>query len=77
MPNAIAYTLGQFQGWEHGRFEPDVRAAPIADSSLGKLGLGLMQGGLTALAGAVWSVAIATLLLWLPSRRRAGPAGAR
>lgn len=70
VPNAIAYTLGQFLDWTHGRFEPGERAAKIADNPLTKLGLGLAQGGLTSLAGAVWCILAGTLFVWIPARLR-------
>ncbi|MEO6596402.1 MAG: hypothetical protein ABIP94_16755 [Planctomycetota bacterium] len=80
IPNTLAYTTGQFQGWNHGRFysgggdDTHVRAAPIAASTLGKVGLGLMQGLLTAVAGTVWCTVFGTLFIWLPARLRRGAA---
>ncbi len=70
IPNAISYTTGQFLEWTHGRFEPGVRATSIAAHEFGKLGWGLLQGLLTAIAGALWCTAWGTLLIWLPGRRR-------
>lgn len=72
VPNALAYTTGQFQGWQHGRFAPD-RAAPIAATALGKLGWGVLQGVATSVAGTVWCTVFGTLFIWLPAnlRRRA------
>ncbi|MBX3461639.1 MAG: hypothetical protein KF830_00570 [Planctomycetes bacterium] len=82
IPNTLAYTTGQFLGWQHGRFhyggpdDPHNRAAPIAASTLGKLGWGVLQGLLTAVAGTIWCTFWATLFVWLPARlrrRRATP----
>jgi hypothetical protein len=74
VPNAIIYTVAQFQGWTHGRFTPHERAAPIAPTALGKLGWGLSIAGGTAVAGAIWCLLWTTVLIWLPGvfrRRRA------
>ena len=74
--NSLAYTTGQFLGWQHGRFyyggpdDPANRAAPIAATALGKLGWGLLQGLLTSIGGTVWCTAWGTLLVWLPARLR-------
>src|SRR5690606_30085301 len=43
LPNTLAYTTGQFLGWQHGRFA-EGRAAPIAATALGKIGWGVLQG---------------------------------
>ncbi len=69
LTNAVTYSVGQFMGWQHGRFAPN-RAAPIEDNPLMKVVRGLSVGGLTALASAVWLLAFATLLVWLPRRLR-------
>ncbi len=72
VPNALAYTTAQFQGWQHGRFAPD-RAAAIAPTALGKIGLGVLQGTVTSVAGTAWCTLFGTLFVWLPAclRRRA------
>jgi hypothetical protein len=70
VPNSISYTLAQFLEWTHGRFEPEVRAAPIASEPLKKIGVGLLQGLLTSLAGAVWCTVAGTLFIWIPERWR-------
>jgi hypothetical protein len=72
IPDLIVYTTAQFLGWTHGRFEPNVKAAPVGTTPLGKLGLGAMVGALTALAGSIWSLTWMTLVIWLPGvvRRR-------
>ena len=91
IPNTIAYTVGQFAGWTHGRFYVDPqdtepgevkeelgnsksRAASPADTAVGKVASGVMMGGLTTLAGAVWCLVTASLLLGVPMalRRRRG-----
>jgi hypothetical protein len=81
IPNTLAYTTGQFLGWQHGRFynggvedAENTRAAPIAATTLGKLGLGVLQGLLTSVAGTIWCTVWGTLLIWLPARRRRGRA---
>ena len=74
--NTLAYTTGQFLGWQHGRFhnggpdDPTNRAAPIAATALGKIGLGVMQGVLTSVAGTIWCTLWGTVLIWLPARLR-------
>lgn len=74
--NTLAYTTGQFLEWNHGRFyhggpeDQGTRAAPIAASALGKVGLGLLQGVLTSIAGTIWCTVLGTLLIWLPGRLR-------
>jgi hypothetical protein len=76
IPNTIAYTTGQFLEWNHGRFyhggpdDPNTRAAAIAESFLGKVGLGALQGLLTSIGGIVWCTVGGTLLIWLPGRLR-------
>jgi hypothetical protein len=72
IPNTLAYTTAQFEGWQHGRFAPD-RSAAIADTTLAKLGLGVAQGAGTSLVGTVWCTLFGTLFIWLPAclRRRA------
>lgn len=77
IPNSLAYTTGQFLGWQHGRFynggttDPEhTRAAPIAATTLGKLGFGLMQGLLTSVAGTIWCTVWGSLLIWVPARLR-------
>jgi hypothetical protein len=84
VPNAVAYGTGQFQGWTHGRFRPPepgkegfgedekARAAPIKPTSAGKVGVALMIGGGTTIAGFVWTAALGTLLVYVPKRVRAG-----
>jgi len=71
--NSISYTTAQFLEWNHGRFsalEEDQRALPIAATAVGKIGLGVLQGLLTSIAGAIWLTAIGTLTIWLPGRLR-------
>lgn len=76
IPNTIAYTTGQFLEWNHGRFHfagwdsDQSRAAPIAATTLGKIGYGLLQGGLTTLLGTVWCTIWGSVLIWLPARMR-------
>lgn len=76
IPNTLAYTTGQFLGWQHGRFhyggpdDPGNRAAPIAATALAKLGWGMLQGLLTSVAGTIWCTAFGSLLIWLPARLR-------
>ncbi len=65
--NSIAYVTGQFMGWEFGRFAA-ARAAPIAETTMGKLAAGLSTGALTAVAGSLWCVVWGTVLIWLPAR---------
>jgi hypothetical protein len=85
IPNAIIYTTAQFLGWTHGRFTPpgqtgaETRAAPIATTAMGKILAGLATGGMTAIAGTIWSLAGTTLLIWLPGviRRKRAAAGTR
>lgn len=78
IPNTLAYTTGQFLEWNHGRFHHAVegdpertRAAPIAATALGKIGLGVMQGALTSVAGTLWCTLMGTVMIWLPGRLRA------
>jgi hypothetical protein len=66
IPNAVAYTTGQFMGWQHGRFAAD----PIAASSPGKLGTGVRIAFITFIAGALWSILFSTLVTWLPGHVR-------
>jgi len=74
IPNTIAYTTGQFLEWNHGRFfyggegAEGNRAAPIAATTLGKIGWGVAQGFLTSLAGTVWCVVFGTVFVWVPRR---------
>lgn len=68
--NTVAYTTGQFLGWEHGRFEPNVRAAPVADTTLAKIGWGVAQGFLTSVAASIASILVGTVFIWLPGRLR-------
>lgn len=76
IPNTLAYTTGQFLGWQHGRFhyggpdDPATRAAPIAATTWGKLGWGVLQGVLTSVAGTIWCTVWGTLVIWLPARLR-------
>lgn len=83
LPNAVAYTTAQFQGWTHGRFRPpsaesvakgefdsSARTAPIAATTAGKIGSGLMIGGMTTFTGTLWCAGIGTLFAYLPGRYR-------
>lgn len=75
--NSIAYTTGQFMEWNHGRFFNDptgetTRAAPVAATTMGKIGWGLAQGGITGVIGGIWCVVFGTILVWLPAKLRAG-----
>ena len=72
VPNAIAYTTAQFQGWSHGRFAPQTQSAPIAPTPGAKIGTGLTVAALTALGGSFWCIVWSTLVIWLPGylRRR-------
>jgi hypothetical protein len=69
IPNALAYTTGQFLGWQHGRFAAE-RAAPLAATAFGKIGWGLLQGLATSVAGTVWCTVFGTIFIWLPARLR-------
>lgn len=85
--NAIAYTVAQFAGWQHGRFAPGVevvgadgttvreggRSAPLQDTAIAKLGVGLLHGLLSSVAASVWCTVFGTLLVWLPARLRGTP----
>jgi hypothetical protein len=66
VPNAIAYTTGQFLGWQHGRFTPQERSAPVAETALGKVTTALTVAGATTIAGSLWSILWATVLIWVP-----------
>ena len=71
--NSVSYTTAQFLEWNHGRFsalEGDQRALPIAATAVGKIVLGVLQGLLTSIAGAIWLTTIGTLTIWLPGRLR-------
>lgn len=74
IPNTLAYTTGQFLEWNHGRFynggedDPANRAAPVAATAAGKIGFGVMQGVLTAVAGTIWCTVWGTLVIWLPAK---------
>lgn len=83
IPNSATYTIGQFQGWTHGRFkpprpeyvssgerDPEARAAPIAPTAGGKIAAGLIIGGLGTIAGFVWTTAFGSLFVALPARAR-------
>lgn len=71
---SIAYTTGQFLGWNHGRFhyggpgDPANKADTIAATALGKIGTGAFVALLTTVAGTVWCTLWGTLLIWLPGR---------
>lgn len=66
--NTIAYVTGQFLEWEHGRFEPGVRAAEIGETTMAKLWGGVSTGLLTVVGGIGWCVIWGTLAIWLPVR---------
>jgi hypothetical protein len=74
----LTYTTAQFLGWTHGRFhyfdtgDPTNRAAPIAATRLGKIGVGLLLGQLGILVSTVWCTILGTLVIWLPARLRRG-----
>jgi hypothetical protein len=84
--NSVTYTVGQFMEWTDGRYFPgelvtdasgvetyvDGRAAPLADSALGKVGAGLLHGALSSVAGSVWCIAFGTLFVWVYRRPAAG-----
>jgi hypothetical protein len=70
VPNSVAYTTGQFLGWQHGRFAPG-RAAPIAESAWMKILAGLTVGFGTTIAGSLWLIVTSTLVVWIPARVRA------
>lgn len=76
IPNTLAYTTGQFLEWKHGRFhyggpdDPTNRAAPIAATTIGKIGWGVLQGLLTSVAGTIWCTILGTVFIWLPGRLR-------
>jgi len=90
VPDAVTYTVGQFQGWTHGRFRPEdpsvvaatgkddaTRSAPLQDTPAKKLAAGLGVGVLTGLAGFLWSLAWTSVLVGVPNtivRRRSAAA---
>lgn len=81
IPNVVIYATAQFKGWQHGRFHYDDdehlrRGPPIADTTIGKLGIAFSVGGLTSIAGFVWSFVAMHLLVLLP-RRLFRPNGGR
>jgi len=83
LPNIVTYTVGQFMEWDHGRFAPgqevvdaagDVtlvgqKAAPHAESTLGKIRTGALVGAATGLGGIFWMFVWGVVVAWLPSRR--------
>lgn len=51
--NSIAYTVGQFMGWQTGRYDPE-NSAPLAEGTLGKILAGLTHGAISTLAATVY-----------------------
>ncbi|MSR75945.1 MAG: hypothetical protein EXS14_10810 [Planctomycetes bacterium] len=71
LPNAISYTVGQFQEWTFGRFHGighNAHTLPVADTVLSKLGTGIGVGLMTHIMGTVGCLVLATVLIWLPKR---------
>ncbi len=66
VPNSIAYTTGQLQGWTHGRFSQ----APLATGTAAKIGTGLKVAALTTVAGFAWTFVWMHLIVYLPRRLR-------
>ncbi len=65
LPNAVAYSAGQFGGWDFGRFVgtgEEARTAPIQDGTALKLLAGAGVGLMTHLLGTVWCVVWASAL---------------
>jgi len=69
IPNTLAYTTAQFEGWTHGRFDP-AHGAPIAETTFGKIATGLGQALGTSIGGTIWCTIVGTLVIWLPGRLR-------
>lgn len=75
--NSIAYTTGQFMEWEFGRYYPGApvtlenrKAAPVQDTAMMKLAMGLLHGVLSSLTSTVWCIGFGTLFIWLPAKLR-------
>ena len=73
LPNIVAYTTAQFQGWTFGRFAPNTRSAPLGATTGEQIRSGVLVGLATTVSGSVWCVVFFTLAAWLPRKfRRAG-----
>lgn len=78
----IAYTVGQFMEWTDGRFYPGEpvelasgeiewqggRTAPVRDTALAKVGVGLVHGLITSVIGTAWCIFFGTLFVWVYRR---------
>ncbi len=71
IPNILAYTTAQFQGWQHGRFSPE-RGPALADTTLTKLAAGTLVGIVTTLPGLLWLLSFTALFRWIRSRFGSG-----
>ena len=67
LPNAISYTIGQFNGWQHGRFDPG-RAAPVQEGALMKVGAGVLHGLISTLFSSAICIVVGSLFVWVPQR---------
>ncbi|MBM3265897.1 MAG: hypothetical protein FJY97_21105 [candidate division Zixibacteria bacterium] len=72
IPNAIAYSVAQFMGWQHGRFAEET-SGPIQPTASGKIMSGVGTAFGTFIGGTVWSLVLGTLFIWVPGllRKRA------
>ena len=76
IPNWVAYSTAALAGLDHGRFSPEAYQTVIERDTPFKiiLNAGIVSVG-TFAAGSVWSLALGTMLIWLPGamrRRRSG-----
>lgn len=77
LPNFIAYSTAQFQGWEHGRFAAG-RSEPLREGTAARLLAGISIAWKTSLVGTFWMAVWSFFATWIPGalRRRRGRAAA-
>ena len=70
--NLVSYGAAAALGWDHGRFDPEGAGPPYGGSPQGTqpvlfVGVPVLAG---AVAGGLWSIFWATLVVWIPGKSK-------
>lgn len=65
--NTVAYSVAQFQGWTHGRFDPEA-ALPLVEGTGARLLSGLGMGAMTSVFASGLLLIVGSLFIWVPQK---------